>query len=100
MIFDNTAEAALSIWGDATASTTIWKPSETILLLTNPGYNAYDPSRKSKMTMYHNTLVEVDPAMYDAEWLRNYARKLSKRDHINPPFPQNGKIHRYIGGLS
>ena len=88
MIFEDTAEAALTFWDDAAASVSMWRPSETVLLLTNP---RYDPSRKAKLSVQATTFVEVDPAMYDAEWLRDYAKKLAKKDHPNPPFPDDGR---------
>ena len=30
--------------------------------------------------------------MADAYWLRGYAQRLTKRDHVNQPFPENGRI--------
>ena len=87
MIFDDTSEATLTLWNEVVPSAAKWKPSETVLLLTSPGY---DPTRKGRLSVTFGTFVEVNPAMYDAEWLRERAKKRSKRDHVNLPFPENG----------
>lgn len=40
--------------------------------------------------MTASTHVDVDPCMVDATWLREFAARLTKREHVNPPFPENG----------
>ena len=87
MVMDDTYEMILALWEALAASATTWKPSSTILLLTNPGYRA---ERNGKLCIHAETLLDVDPTMYDADWLRQHAQKLAKRDHVNPPFPENG----------
>ena len=34
--------------------------------------------------------MDVDPYMDDAYWLRGHAQRLTKRDHVNEPFPDGG----------
>ena len=89
IVFDNTAQAVLSLWEEASASAASWKPSETVLLISRPGYK--EDRRASNIVVNAQTWVEVDPAMQDADWLREYARKLVKRDHVNLAFPEDGE---------
>ena len=39
--------------------------------------------------------MDIDPAFNDAVWLRAFAQRLTKKDHVNPPFPERGM---YIDG--
>ena len=34
--------------------------------------------------------MDVDPCMDDVYWLRGHAQRLTKRDHVNEPFPDGG----------
>lgn len=77
------------MWDILAASATDWVPSNTILLITKPGFRT---DRKSKLLINSNTYVDVNPVMYDAELLRQHAQKMSKRDHVNPMFPVNGTL--------
>ena len=72
----------LTLWNDP-LSATRWSPSETVLLITSPGYNA----ERKRLSVSFSTFLEVNPSMYDAEWLRDYASKRLRREHANPPFP-------------
>ena len=88
-VFDDTSEAAFTLWGRATSSASTWQASQTILLLTNPGIR--DQSRVT-IALDTRTHVDVNPCMSDADWLRDFAQRLIKRDHVNLPFPENGTI--------
>lgn len=35
------------------------------------------------------TIIDVDPAIPDADWLRRWALRLKTREAINPPFPKD-----------
>lgn len=35
------------------------------------------------------TIIDVDPAIPDADWLRRWALRLKTREAINPPFPED-----------
>jgi hypothetical protein len=83
-IFDDTSDATLSLWNTAVASASTWKPSSTILLITNPGWRI---DRRAYINLTANTMIDIDPVMPDADWLRNFAQRITRRDHVNPPFP-------------
>ena len=95
-VFDDTLDATLQLWNSAAASASSWKPSNTILLLSNPGLKAQG---KPTITVGQKTYVEVDPFIADAFWLRNFGQSLTKREHVNPPFPKDGEIAEYDNEL-
>ena len=86
-VFDHTSEATLTLWGSATSSASAWKASQTVLLLTNAGFR---DGQRGTILIESNTHVDVDPCMADASWLRDYAHRLIKREHVNLSFPANG----------
>jgi hypothetical protein len=83
-IFDDTAEASLTLWGSSIFSAAPWKPSITVLLLSNPGWRI---DRRAWISLTSNTIVDVDPALADTNWLRTFAQRMTRREHVNPPFP-------------
>ena len=89
-LFDDTADVKLILWGSLCFSTTFWKPSNTILLVTRPGL--YGDGRPL-LSLTNDTYVDVDPCMTDANWLRGHAQRLTKREHVNQPFPAGGMCH-------
>jgi hypothetical protein len=90
-VFDDTAEATVTLWGSVTASTVSWQPSHTVLLITNPGWKT---DRTAWISLTANTHVDVDPCFSDVAWLRSFARRLTKREHVNPPFPEGGELYQ------
>ena len=86
-LFDDTADVKLILWGSLCSSTAFWKPSNTILLITRPGL--YGEGRPI-LSLTNDTYVDVDPSMTDATWLRGHAQRLTKREHVNQPFPEGG----------
>ena len=62
-VFDDTFEAALSLWNHLCPSAAAWKPSKTLLLITNAGYRG---EGRPTITISNITHVEVDPEMHDA----------------------------------
>lgn len=84
-VFDDTAEASLTLWELPTASASYWKPSHTILLITNPGWRI---DRKAWISLTSETLVNVDPCMSDATWLKRFAQNLTSKVHVNPPLTE------------
>ena len=86
-VFDDTADATLTLWGRATASTCDWKTSYTILLISNPTFRH---DRRPIIWLSQDTHVDVDPCMEDAYWLRGHAQRVAKREHVNQPFPVDG----------
>nr|OQO19492.1 hypothetical protein B0A51_11538 [Rachicladosporium sp. CCFEE 5018] len=113
VVHDDTAEATLGLWGtvccspgttlsvapaegvaadtlnpnpDAAKAAEPWKPGETVLLLQAPGFKL---GRFTYLNLTSTTLVDVDPAMKDAVWLRNWALRQKCREAVNPPFPRD-----------
>ena len=86
-VFDDTADAKLTLWGPLCSSPAYWIPSYTILLITRPGF--HDEGRPL-LSLNSDTYVDVDPCMTDAYWLRGHAQWLTKREHVNQPFPEGG----------
>lgn len=84
VVFDDTAEAALTLCGAVCSSASLWQPSETVLLISNPGWRL---ERTIKLSMSGKTRIDVDPNMKDALWLKGLAQRITKREHVNPPFP-------------
>jgi len=88
-VFDDTFQATLTLWNRLCPSASAWKPSHTLLLITNAAFRS---EGKLTVTITATTQVEVDPEMRDAEWLRGFAQRLTKREHVNQPFPDDGPV--------
>lgn len=86
-VFDDTAEASITLWGDALHSADSWVPSETILLITRPQVKI---DRRTYLSLNSNSLVDVDPDTDDARWLRKHAQRMKRREHVNPWCPEGG----------
>ena len=104
-VHDDTAGATFGLWGtpalsptggfaatntteitDVTAkSNAPWKAGETVLLLEAPGWKI---GRGTYLSLTTTTIVDVDPAISDADWLRRWASRQKAREAINPPFPE------------
>ena len=96
-LFDDTASAALTLWGSAAASAATWQPSRTVLLIERPGCHA---ERKDCVRLTADSLVYVDPDMRDAKWLRAFAQRRTIRDHVNPVFPETGASFSRLGRVA
>lgn len=83
-IFDDTADATFVLWGSSGASATDWAPSRTILLLFHASFHG---GYRASLSMNRDTHVEIDPSIADASWLRTYAERLTKHEHVNQAFP-------------
>ena len=71
---------------DATVkSNASWKAGETVLLLEAPGWKI---GRGTYLSLTTTTIVDVNPAISDADWLRRWASRQKVREAINPPFPE------------
>jgi hypothetical protein len=83
-IFDDTAEGYLTLYGSVSTSASTWTPSQTVLLIANPGWRI---DRTAKLSLNANTQLHIDPNMADARYVRALAQRLTKKDHVNPAFP-------------
>ncbi|KAI8932169.1 hypothetical protein NX059_011051 [Plenodomus lindquistii] len=83
-IFDNTADATLTLYSSLCSSATHLKPSHSILLISNPGWRI---DKTAKLTINANSRIDIDPDTGDARRLRALAQRLTKKEHVNPPFP-------------
>lgn len=83
-VFDDTAEGYLTLYGSATTSVSVWKPSHTVLLIANPAWRI---GRIATLSLNGNTQLYVHPTLADARYVRALAQRLTKKEHVNPPFP-------------
>ena len=60
--------------------------------MTHPSFKG---DRRPTLSLNQSTHVDVDPCMDDAYWLRGYAQRLTKREHVNEPFPEGGMRLKY-----
>lgn len=86
-VFDDTADASLTIWGNAMHSVNAWQPSSTMLLITNPTLRL---DHLPSISLAATTHVDVNPMIPDADYVRRFAQGLTKREHVNTPFPDGG----------
>lgn len=81
-----------------------WKPGETVLLIQAPGWKigrtvsrtflqvllpCKPDTIKTYLSLTSATVVDVDPAIPDADWLRKWSLRQKSRGSINPPFPKD-----------
>lgn len=83
-IFDDTADALLTLYSGLCDSAASLQPSQTILLISCPGWRI---DKTAKLTLNANSRIDIDPDAGDARRLRALARRLTKREHVNPSFP-------------
>lgn len=93
-VFDNTADAVVSIWGTQLLnSIEPWSPSQTILLITNARCSI---GRRAYISITAASFIDVNPIFEDAEWLRNYIKGITRRQHANPQFPEGGPYPKML----
>ncbi|KAI4651985.1 hypothetical protein J4E93_002182 [Alternaria ventricosa] len=83
-IFDDTSDGLLTLYSSMCDLASLFVPSETVLLISNPGWRI---DKMAKLTISGNSRVDIDPDMGDARRLRALAQRLTKKEHVNPPFP-------------
>jgi len=88
-LFDNTGDIRWTLWGETIESAKSWQPGKTILLISNPGYRGGTYSGKGSIGLQHGTMVDVDPDFPDAEWLRKFALRLTKKESLCVEFPED-----------
>ena len=88
-VFDETESCRLTLWEDKIASAKSWQPGRTILLLTDPKLRIFDlKGVQPEISIGFGTLVDVDPVFPDADWLRQMAANLTKKESVSIPFPE------------
>ncbi|KAH9877719.1 hypothetical protein J1614_002936 [Plenodomus biglobosus] len=93
-IFDNTADATLTLYSSLCSSAFYLTPSHSILLISNPGWRI---DKTAKLSLNANSRVDIDPDLGDARRLRALAQRLTKKEHVNPPFPiEHGELGELV----
>lgn len=54
------------------------------MLISNPGWRI---EKTTKFSLNANSRVDIDPDIGDARRLRSLAQRLTKKEHVNPAFP-------------
>lgn len=88
-VADDTEEASLTLWGQTASSVLPWIPSTTILLITNPTLRS---DSRLAINLAATTYVDVDPHFPDVDYVRRYVQSLTKKEHPNLPFPEEGVV--------
>jgi hypothetical protein len=92
-IFDDTADASLNLYSSLCDSAASFTPSHTILLISSPGWRI---EKTDKLSLNGNSRLDIDPDIADARRLRALAQRLTKREHVNPPFPvSDGEVEEF-----
>ena len=86
-VFDHTAEAMLVVWGAAAVSVSDWRPGSTLLLLSRISFSH---DIRPTLTLNQRSIVDVNPLMVQAEWLKTHIEHIQKQNHVNQPFPEKG----------
>ncbi|KAK0659734.1 hypothetical protein QBC41DRAFT_384230 [Cercophora samala] len=88
-VFDETCNnCVLKLWEDKVRSAKSWVANQTILLITNPILK--QSIRKNALVelgIGSSSMVEVDPAFPDADWLRHMAATRTRKESVHIPFP-------------
>jgi len=87
-IFDETAETVLTLWNEQLSSPKLWKPSETILLISSPGHKV-SAWGKTSLGLTWQTIVEIEPEFTDAEWLKKFSQSLIRKESACQMFPED-----------
>jgi hypothetical protein len=91
-IFDDTADASLTLYGCLCDSATSFQPSKTVLLISNPGWHI---EKTAKLKLNGNSRLDIDPELGDARRLRLLAQRLTKKEHVNPAFPSDADVSEF-----
>ncbi len=88
-VFDETVTSCLlNLWGEQGLASHGWIPGETILLLTNPKVKT-NGNAMAELSIGVKSIVDVDPACSESNWLRNMALGKKRKEVVYTPFPTN-----------
>ncbi|KAL2222439.1 hypothetical protein M432DRAFT_538832, partial [Thermoascus aurantiacus ATCC 26904] len=82
-IGDESSEAILTLYGRMMCSALRWTPFSTVLLISRANWR-----RDWCLSVTARTMIEVDPDIVEAEWLRRVAVGASRC--VNPAYPEGG----------
>ncbi|KAI0012347.1 hypothetical protein F4779DRAFT_634301 [Xylariaceae sp. FL0662B] len=105
-VFDDTASCVLKLWEDKVASAKTWVPNQTVLLISRPTCRVNDNAKAehgvaAEIGLAYSSMVDVDPDFPDANWLRNRAKTMSKKESVHVPFPvETWDINRAMNGVN
>ncbi|KAF1921349.1 hypothetical protein BDU57DRAFT_438496 [Ampelomyces quisqualis] len=91
-IFDDTADASLTLYSSLCDSARLFTPSHTVLLISSPGWRI---EKTAKLSLNANSRLDIDPDLSDARRLRSLAHRLTKKEHVNPAFPAIDGVKGY-----
>nr|POE80955.1 hypothetical protein CFP56_57029 [Quercus suber] len=64
------------------------RQSGTFAPLSKPWNEEYLITLKPYLTLNASSIVDINPVMPDAQWLRAWAMRQRTREAVNPPFPE------------
>ncbi|KAI1005191.1 hypothetical protein K3495_g3024 [Podosphaera aphanis] len=88
-LMDNTAEVRMTLWNDTIQSTREWRPAETVLLISSPGYRPPHDNigyGKGNIEIRRHTMIDIDPDLADTVGLRRWAEIQSRREALTWEF--------------
>ncbi|KAH9892363.1 hypothetical protein F4778DRAFT_772781 [Xylariomycetidae sp. FL2044] len=89
-VFDDTATCVLKLWGDQVSSAKNWVPNRTMLLISSPTCkNNGSATKQAEVGIGYSSMVNVDPEIAEATWLRKRVLSMAKKDSVYIPFPTN-----------
>jgi len=90
-IYDHTATCVLTLWEDMIASAKSWIPNQTILLIAQPSSRLINRQGETSVNVGigYSSMVNVDPDIPDARWLRTRIQEMAKKESTSIPFPAN-----------
>lgn len=91
-IGDESGEAILTLYGRMMLSALRWTPVSTILLISRVNWRL-----DWRLSVTARTMIEVDPDIVEAEWLRRVAVGQSRC--VNQVYPEGGIISDPIGAI-
>ncbi|KAI1122165.1 hypothetical protein F5Y10DRAFT_287479 [Nemania abortiva] len=91
-LYDDTSFCVLKLWEDKIPSAKLWKPNQTILLISRPWCQVNNnPSQQTDsrfdVGIRYNSIIDVDPIFPDAIWLRTKLQDMAKQAAVITPFP-------------
>ncbi|KAL3305457.1 nucleic acid-binding protein [Colletotrichum asianum] len=91
-INDRREAELVEVTDDKANSAKLWKPNDTILLLTSPKFSPpreTKPPKPAGVGLTYNTLIDVDPDFPDGNWLHQWVKNRVKKECICIPFPKD-----------